>query len=446
MQTGQMVSFLSLTETPVPSAERGWFLCLLRVFTVSRARSGRRRSQSDQACAGRGRFPVRRCPLHRDMCMLLSCVHLIHQPLRRIQSWFVLPSRSFMDLKALVSSLNDFASLSLAESWDNVGLLVEPSPPHSVSTLFLTNDLTEVVMQEALQKKADLILSYHPPIFRALKRITWNTWKERLVIRALEHRVGIYSPHTAYDAIPHGVNNWLAKGLGACTTIPLRPSMAPSYPTEGTHHVEFSMGHTEHLETVISSIQKIPEISSLITVPARAEGEEQTRVSLNCTQKALLEVVALLSQNSLLYHKTEIMLLQKPLLPYTGMGRLCTLSEPVSLSDLVEKIKSHLKLPHIRLALGMGKTLESQVKVAALCAGSGSSILQGVEADLYLTGEMSHHEVLDAVANGISVILCEHSNTERGFLSELQDMLTTYLENKINIIVSERDRDPLHVV
>ncbi|XP_075790422.1 NIF3-like protein 1 [Pelodiscus sinensis] len=380
------------------------------------------------------------------MCMLLSCVHLIHQPLRRIQSWFVLPSRSFMDLKALVSSLNDFASLSLAESWDNVGLLVEPSPPHSVSTLFLTNDLTEEVMQEALQKKADLILSYHPPIFRALKRITWNTWKERLVIRALEHRVGIYSPHTAYDAIPHGVNNWLAKGLGACTTIPLRPSMAPSYPTEGTHHVEFSMGHTEHLETVISSIQKIPEISSLITVPARAEGEEQTRVSLNCTQKALLEVVALLSQNSLLYHKTEIMLLQKPLLPYTGMGRLCTLSEPVSLSDLVERIKSHLKLPHIRLALGMGKTLESQVKVAALCAGSGSSILQGVEADLYLTGEMSHHEVLDAVANGISVILCEHSNTERGFLSELQDMLTTYLENKINIIVSERDRDPLHVV
>uniref|UniRef100_K7F8I4 NIF3-like protein 1 n=1 Tax=Pelodiscus sinensis TaxID=13735 RepID=K7F8I4_PELSI len=369
--------------------------------------------------------------------MLLSCVHLIHQPLRRIQSWFVLPSRSFMDLKALVSSLNDFASLSLAESWDNVGLLVEPSP---------TNDLTEEVMQEALQKKADLILSYHPPIFRALKRITWNTWKERLVIRALEHRVGIYSPHTAYDAIPHGVNNWLAKGLGACTTIPLRPSMAPSYPTEGTHHVEFSMGHTEHLETVISSIQKIPEISSLITVPARAEGEEQTRVSLNCTQKALLEVVALLSQNSLLYHKTEIMLLQKPLLPYTGMGRLCTLSEPVSLSDLVERIKSHLKLPHIRLALGMGKTLESQVKVAALCAGSGSSILQGVEADLYLTGEMSHHEVLDAVANGISVILCEHSNTERGFLSELQDMLTTYLENKINIIVSERDRDPLHVV
>ncbi|NXP50472.1 NIF3L protein, partial [Heliornis fulica] len=350
-----------------------------------------------------------------------------------------------MDLRELVAALNDFASLSLAESWDNVGLLVEPSPPHTVNTLFLTNDLTEEVMEEAVERKADLILSYHPPIFTPLKRVTWKTWKERLVVRALEHRIGIYSPHTAYDAIPHGVNNWLTKGLGACTAVPLHPSTAPSYPAEGTHRVEFCAHNTDHLDAVLSKIKYIQEIFCLTTLPARVEGEAQTRVSLNCSQKALLEVVALLSQNSLLYRKTEILLLQKPLLPHTGMGRLCTLSEPLSLSHIIERIKSHLKLPHIRLAMGMGKTLESPVKKAAVCAGSGSSILKGIEADLYLTGEMSHHDVLDAVANGISVILCEHSNTERGFLSELRDMLAVQLQNKINIIVSEKDRDPLQV-
>uniref|UniRef100_A0A8C4VEJ1 NIF3-like protein 1 n=1 Tax=Falco tinnunculus TaxID=100819 RepID=A0A8C4VEJ1_FALTI len=350
-----------------------------------------------------------------------------------------------MDLGELVTALNDFASLSLAESWDNVGLLVEPSPPHAVSTLFLTNDLTEAVMEEAVQRKADLVLSYHPPIFTPLKRVTWKTWKERLVVRALEHRIGIYSPHTAYDAVPHGVNNWLTKGLGACTSVPLHPSMAPSYPAEGSHRVEFCTDNTEHLDMVLAKIKDIQEIS-VTTLPARVDGEEQTRVSLNCSQKALLEVVALLSQNSLLYRKTEILLLQKPLLPHNGMGRLCTLSEPVSLSDIIERIKSHLKLPHIRLAVGASKTLESPVRKAALCAGSGSSILKGTEADLYLTGEMSHHDVLDAVANGISVILCEHSNTERGFLSELRDMLAVHLQNKINIIVSEKDRDPLQVV
>ncbi|NXS67964.1 NIF3L protein, partial [Pandion haliaetus] len=348
-----------------------------------------------------------------------------------------------MNLGEVVSALNDFASLSLAESWDNVGLLVEPSPPHTVNTLFLTNDLTEEVMEEAVQKAADLILSYHPPIFTPLKRVTWKTWKERLVVQALEHRIGIYSPHTAYDAIPHGQSCTVFSG--ACTSIPLHPSTAPSYPAEGTHRVEFCADNNEHLDTVLSKIKGIQEISCLSTLPARVEGEEQTRVSLSCSQKALLEVVALLSQNSLLYHKTEILVLQKPLLPHTGMGRLCTLSEPVSLSDIIKRIKSHLKLPHVRLAVGTGKTLESPVKKAALCAGSGSSVLKGMEADLYLTGEMSHHDVLDAVANGISVILCEHSNTERGFLLELRDMLAIHLQNKINIIVSEKDRDPLQV-
>ncbi|NXJ81888.1 NIF3L protein, partial [Trogon melanurus] len=350
-----------------------------------------------------------------------------------------------MELGELVSALNGFAPPSLAESWDNVGLLVEPSPPHAVNTLLLTNDLTEEVMEEAVQKKADLILSYHPPIFAPLKRVTCRTWKERLVVRALEHRIGIYSPHTAYDALPHGVNHWLSKGLGACTSVPLHPSTAPSYPAEGTHRVEFCADNTEDVDTMLSKIKDIQGVSCLTTLPARVDGEEQTRVSLNCSQKALLEVVALLSQKSLLYHKTEIFLLQKPPLPHTGMGRLCTLSEPVSLSDIIERIKSHLKLPHVRLALGMGKTLESPVKKAALCAGSGSSVLKGTEADLYLTGEMSHHDVLDAVANGISVILCEHSNTERGFLAELRDTLAIHLQNKINIIVSEKDRDPLQV-
>ncbi|XP_043847565.1 NIF3-like protein 1 [Dromiciops gliroides] len=388
--------------------------------------------------------------------MLSSCVRLVslkfHPPRslvsRKFQAFQFLvssPSRPFMDLKALVSSLNDFASLSLAENWDNVGLLVEPSPPHTVKTLLLTNDLTEEVMEEALQKKADLILSYHPPIFRPLKRITWKTWKERLVIRALENRIGIYSPHTAYDALPQGVNNWLAKGLGGCTSLPIHPSKAPSYPTIGTHRVEFNINDTPSMDKFMSAVKEIPEVS-ITTFSARNDGEEQIRVSLNCTQKALLQVVAFLSENSRLYQKTEILSLEKPLLLNTGMGRSCTLDESVSLATMIERIKGHLKLPHVRLALGAGKTLESKVRVVALCAGAGSSVLQGVEADLYLTGEMSHHDVLDAAAQGINVILCDHSNTERGFLSELQDTLAVHLENKVNIILSETDRDPLQVV
>ncbi|XP_007645771.1 NIF3-like protein 1 isoform X3 [Cricetulus griseus] len=242
-------------------------------------------------------------------CML-SSAHLLPTSVRLAPSWICRSSRSFMDLKALLSSLNDFASLSFAESWDNVGLLVEPSPPHTVNTLFLTNDLTEEVMEEALQKKADLILSYHPPIFRAMKHITWKTWKERLVIRALENRVAIYSPHTAYDAAPQGVNNWLAKGLGTCSTRPIHPSRAPNYPTEGAHRLEFSVNHTQDLDKVMSAVKGIGDVS-VTSFAARCDDEEQTRISLNCTQKALMQVLAFLSQNRQLYQKTEILSLEK---------------------------------------------------------------------------------------------------------------------------------------
>ena len=85
-----------------------------------------------------------------------------------------------MDLKLIVQKLESFAPKSLAGSWDNVGLLLEPSGEKQVKSLILTNDLTEPVMQECLKKNVDMILSYHPPIFRPLKRITSKSWKVRL--------------------------------------------------------------------------------------------------------------------------------------------------------------------------------------------------------------------------------------------------------------------------
>lgn len=89
--------------------------------------------------------------------------------------------------------------------------------------------------------------------------------------------------------------------------------------------------------------------------------------------------------------------------------------------------------------------VESQIRTIAVCAGSGSSVLCGVKADLYLTGEMPHHDVLDAVQSGTSVVLCEHSNTERGFLCVLQQTLHALFDEKIDIQVSSVDKDPLEI-
>ena len=114
-----------------------------------------------------------------------------------------------MDLKTVVRKLNALAPTSLAGSWDNVGLLVEPTAPHQVSAILLTNDLTEPVMEEVIEKKINLVLSYHPPIFRPLKRLTHQSWKERIIVKCVENRVAVYSPHTSFDALKGGVNDWL---------------------------------------------------------------------------------------------------------------------------------------------------------------------------------------------------------------------------------------------
>ena len=87
------------------------------------------------------------------------------------------------------------------------------------------------------------------------------------------------------------------------------------------------------------------------------------------------------------------------------------------------------------------------IQTIAVCAGSGGSLLQKHKADLWITGELSHHEALDAVHSGTSVVLCKHSNSERGFLRDVyRDKLTSLLEHQVEVEVSEQDKDPLVVV
>ncbi|OQR76658.1 NIF3 protein 1-like, partial [Tropilaelaps mercedesae] len=145
-----------------------------------------------------------------------------------------------MELSRVVSFLRRFAPLEIAESWDNVGLLLEPPacivdkvvPNRSHDTresdtwnfqknytadtdcqVLLTNDLTEPVMDEAIRLKSNLIVSYHPPLFTPLKNILQDNWKSRIITRCLENKIAVYSPHTSWDHIRGGVNDWLAKAF-----------------------------------------------------------------------------------------------------------------------------------------------------------------------------------------------------------------------------------------
>jgi putative NIF3 family GTP cyclohydrolase 1 type 2 len=85
------------------------------------------------------------------------------------------------------------------------------------------------------------------------------------------------------------------------------------------------------------------------------------------------------------------------------------------------------------------------VRTVALAAGAGGSVLRGERADLWLTGELSHHDALAAVAAGTTVVLGEHSNTERGYLPVLAQRLRRQFGQGLEVRIAHADRDPFAV-
>ncbi|KAK2884817.1 NIF3-like protein 1 isoform X2 [Channa argus] len=349
---------------------------------------------------------------------------------------------SLMELKDILQVLEQLAPLSLAESWDNVGLLVEPSKPRPTKTILLTNDLTDAVMEEAEAMTCDLIISYHPPLFRPIKCLVQKDWKQRLAIRAVEAGIAIFSPHTSWDSVKGGLNDWLVGALGSGQVSVLSQALSS---TALSHKLEFRVRSAEELDTVMEELKACGSGATLQHSVSRPDSSG-THVTLACSDSALTPSVQTLLRHSTPSQSLSILKLEKHPLPGHGQGRLSVLHQPVTMATAVQKVKSHLGLGHVRLALGLGKTLESSVRTVAVCAGSGASVLSGVKANLYITGEMSHHEVLDAVAQGISVILSDHSNSERGFLAVFRERLTVRLPDTVNVVLSKADRDPLEVV
>lgn len=348
----------------------------------------------------------------------------------------VVPDLLDMKLESVVGLLCQYAPPKLAGEWDNVGLLVEPTAPHEVSVLFLTNDLTPPVLEEAIGIKANMILSYHPPLFSAVKRFTQRNWKDRVITKCIENRIAVFSPHTSHDALKGGVNDWLISAFDVQNVCPVELTIMPpkKYCKKRVFTVPSSLA--PKLKEGLSSIKD----TATTSVPI---DDDLVQISFLGNEANATDVMDVIKEDMKAIKSIESYDLQKVVWPGYGMGRKGTLKEPVSLEEAVSLVKQHTKLDHVRLAASPGVT---EVTSVAVCAGSGGSILRNVPVSLYVTGEMSHHDVLHAVHSGTSVILCDHSNTERGYLTVLKGELDKLFKGKIDIVISRQDRDPLEIV
>ena len=127
-----------------------------------------------------------------------------------------------MIIKQVIDTLEELAPLNYAEDFDNVGLLVG-NANNEVRGILVTLDTLENVVDEALSKKCNLIVSFHPIIFAGLKKITGANYVQRVVIKAIKHDIAIYSMHTALDNSNKGVNAKICEVLGLKDTSILIP-------------------------------------------------------------------------------------------------------------------------------------------------------------------------------------------------------------------------------
>ncbi len=112
----------------------------------------------------------------------------------------------------MVLLLEEMAPASMAEDWDNVGLMLGRGT-HPVRRLLLALDMTAETVEQAISFKADMLITHHPAIFKALPRVTDADWQQELLLQLAEHGIAVYSAHTNLDCVSNGVNDSLVKRL-----------------------------------------------------------------------------------------------------------------------------------------------------------------------------------------------------------------------------------------
>lgn len=371
-----------------------------------------------------------------------------------------------MNVGEVIRVLERIAPPQYAEPWDNIGLLIGASD-WNVGSILLTIDLTPDVLAEARSGRTSMIIAYHPPIFDSLDAVTDATVSQRIVLDAARNGIAVYSPHTALDAAPGGVNDWLAQGLGDADIRALRnhnalPSseqlkivtFCPGDAVDAVRNALASVGAGQIGQYSLCSFELAGHgtfLGGLGTNPTigeagQLERVDEIRLEMVCSHSSLPLAVTMLRQAHP-YEEPPIEIYELKPRPMrdTGAGRRVTFDQPVVLGDLASRVKRRLVVEHLFVAEADGRHAYHRV---GICVGAGGSMLSDAieqDCDAFITGELRHHSVLESLSRGCTVILAGHTNTERGYLPVLRDKLADALP-QASISISKCDRDPLRMI
>ena len=377
-----------------------------------------------------------------------------------------------MKVKDIATAIEEIVPLTLAQDWDNVGLLIG-DPQKNVKNILLTIDITKEVLAEAKKLKTQLIVSYHPVIWDGLKKITTEPAVKPqakylaprstrgLVYDLIRSGIAVFSIHTALDAVVGGANDGLAEIIGIQDARPIGD------------YVAFPAGDTYKL-VVFVPVEAAKKVSNAIFAAGGGAIGNYSRCGFGAEgvgsflplkgakpaigKKGKFEKVPEIRFETIVPSQKlgACIAALKKAHPYEepafdvfklygggdkfGLGRIGRLAKPMRIEQIIKRVKKYTGAK----AIGVVGDEKRSVKTAAVCAGYCGKLIDSVIAanvDLYLTGELKHHQALAAQEANITCICLSHSISERFILKKFAKQLQKVVK-KATIKISRKDADP----
>ncbi len=362
-----------------------------------------------------------------------------------------------MTVQEVSNLLNDWAPLAYAEDFDNVGLLVGDFS-QKVSNILVSHDALENVVDEAILKKCNFIVCFHPIIFSGLKRLTGENYVHRAVTKAIKNDIAIYAIHTALDNISKGVNYGMCDALGIQDPKILIPKK--NYIQKLTTYAPNAVAQ-QVLESLFDagagSIGNYDECSFVSKGDGTYRGNENSNPVIGEKDKRHTEpetqlhvifekhresqvLKALLNHHPYEEVAYEVTTLQNEL-QTVGMGMIGNLKDEMSEGDFLAFAKAKFKTGNIRHSHLLNKSIQ---KVAVL-GGSGAFAIHAAiarGADALITADLKYHDYYQA-ENKILLLDVGHYESERF----TKNLIADYLTEKIStfaIILSEENTNPIN--
>jgi dinuclear metal center YbgI/SA1388 family protein len=316
-----------------------------------------------------------------------------------------------MTIRDISQFIEEYSPLNYQESYDNAGLIIG-NPDSEVNGVLLCIDVTEKVIEEAIAKNCNLIISHHPLIFHGLKKLSGNSFVERAIVKAIENRIAIYSAHTNMDVASEGVNKHIANKLGLGDIEYLRPlkdnllkviTYVPVAYAENVREAMFNAGAGNIGNYDRCSFNSIGEgtfrgnekSKPFVGEPLKTHTENEVRIETICPRHLLSKVLSALQKAHPYEEPAFDIYALENIYSRAGLGIIGNLDKPINTLEFLQNLKKIFQVPVIKHTI----LLKDQVQRIAFCGGAGIEVLNDAikaKADLLITADVKYHQYFEA--------------------------------------------------